>query len=103
MSAGGLIWRCRVCEGVNQGGRVCVTCGTQVPAGEPLRAAVRTRLPSKLDPAPPPVPPTVRRRELRSLPSPADLGRIEPEGGFSAFEGMKIVPLPGGCLVMGRS
>ena len=33
------IWRCRVCEGVNQGGRVCATCGTEVPHGEPLRAA----------------------------------------------------------------
>ena len=39
------VWRCRVCEGVNQGGRVCATCGTQVPPGEPLRAAVRSRLP----------------------------------------------------------
>ena len=53
------IWRCRVCEGVNSGGRVCATCGTEVPRGEPLRAAVRTRLPSTLPPAPPPVPPTV--------------------------------------------
>jgi hypothetical protein len=43
----------------------------------------------------------VRRRELRSMPTPDDLRRIEPEGSFSAFDGMKIVPLPGGCLVLG--
>jgi hypothetical protein len=96
------IWRCRVCEGVNQGGRVCATCGTEVPRGEPLRAAVRMRLPSTLPPAPPPVPPTVRRRELRTMPTPADLGRVEPEGRFSAFDGFTILPVPGGCIVFGR-
>ena len=95
------IWRCRVCEGVNQGGRVCATCGTEVPRGEPLRAAVRTRLPSTLRPAPPPVPPTASRRELRTMPTPADLDRFDPDGEFSAFDGFKIVPLPGGCLVLG--
>jgi len=95
------IWRCRVCEGVNQRGRVCGTCGTQVPPGEPLRAAVRTRLPSKLEPSPPPVPPMVPRRNLRTMPTPADLRRIETEGDISAFDGLKIVPLPGGCLVLG--
>ena len=25
------VWRCRICEGVNQGGRICGTCGTVVP------------------------------------------------------------------------
>lgn len=98
---GGMVWRCRVCEGVNQGARVCSTCGFQVPVGEPLRAAVRTRMPSRLPAAPPPVPPTVGRRERRTMATPEDLDRIEPEGSFSAFEGMKIVPIPGGCLVLG--
>ncbi len=101
MSLVTVIWRCRVCEGVNQGGRVCATCGTEVPRGEPIRAAIRTRLPSKLEPAPPPIPPMARRRDLRTMPTPADLNRIEPEGDFSAFDGLKIVPLPGGCLVLG--
>jgi hypothetical protein len=26
-------WICPVCEGVNHGGRVCATCGEQLPAG----------------------------------------------------------------------
>ena len=93
------IWRCRVCEGVNQGGRVCATCGTEVPMGEPLRAAVRTRLPPKPEAAPPPVPPTATRRDLKSIPSPAELGRFDPDGDFATYEGLDIVPLPGGCLV----
>ncbi len=95
------MWRCRVCEGVNQGGRVCMTCGTEVPRGEPLRAAVRTRLPPKPSPspAPPPVPPTTRRRDLRSIPSPEEMSRVESEGRISTFDGLDIVPLPGGCLV----
>ncbi len=93
------MWRCRVCEGVNQGGRVCVTCGAEVARGEPLRAAVRTRLPSQYPPAPPPVPPTTPRREMRSVPTPEDMGRVETDGLLSTFDGLKIVPLPGGCLV----
>jgi hypothetical protein len=93
------LWRCRVCEGVNQGGRVCATCGTEVPAGESLRAAVRHRLPGPNDPAPPPVPPTVRRRELRALPSPEELRHTEPDDLFTIPEGMDIRPMPGGCLL----
>lgn len=93
------IWRCRVCEGVNQGGRVCATCGTEVPVGEPLRAAVRTRLPPKPAAAPPAVPPTRSRRQLRSVPTPQDLGRVDPDGDFAGYNGFNLVPLPGGCLV----
>ncbi len=93
------MWRCRVCEGVNQGGRVCATCGAEVPRGEPLRAAVRTRLPPKPTAVPPPVPPTTSRRDLRALPSPEEMGRIETDGRLSTFDGLDIVPLPGGCLM----
>jgi hypothetical protein len=93
------VWRCRVCEGVNQGGRVCATCGTEVPRGEPLRAAVRTRLPSPAPPVPPPVPETTSRRALRDLPSPDEVRRANPEGSFADFGDMDIRPFPGGCLV----
>ena len=94
------VWRCRVCEGVNQGGRVCTTCGTAVPPGEPLRAAVRTRLPPRTEPvAPPPVPPTPHRRELRSLPTPEEMTFVNRDRLFSDFNDIDITPLPGGCLV----
>ena len=97
------VWRCRVCEGVNQGGRVCSTCGTAVPPGERLRAAVRTRLPPRAEPvAPPPVPPTPHRRELRNLPTPEEMSFANRDGMFSSFDNIDIRPLPGGCLVVGQ-
>ena len=74
----GPVWRCRVCEGVNRGGRVCATCGAEVPLGEPLRAAVRTVKPSSTRPAtPPPVPPNPTRRELRDYPVPEEIYPVE--------------------------
>ena len=93
------VWRCPVCEGVNQGGRTCTTCGAIMPHGQPLRAAVRSRLPSAGEPAPPPVPPTPRRRELRELPTPDELRLVEPDDLLSSDSGFRMVPLPGGCLV----
>ena len=91
------MWRCRVCEAVNRGGRTCTTCGAVVPVGEPVRAAIRTRLPSQTAPDVRPVPPTTRRRELRSLPPPEAI-RFETFEDV-ADEGYEIIPIPGGCLV----
>jgi hypothetical protein len=94
------VWRCPVCEGVNRGGRTCSTCGATVPPGEPLRAAVRTRLPSTTtEHVPLPVPPTPRRRQLRELPPPEELIRMAPHDLFAPREGVEVRPLPGGCLV----
>ena len=95
------VWRCRVCEGVNQGGRVCSTCGAAVPPGEPLRAAVRTHLPSRTEPvvAPPPVPPTATRSERRQLPTPEEMAFVNRDRPFSDFDDIDITPLPGGCLI----
>lgn len=99
------VWRCRVCEGVNSGGRMCATCGAVVPRGEPARAAVRTKLPSTTRRAatrpPRPVPPTPRRREMRELPAREDMvvDSFELFGGEGG--GYEIRPMPGGCLVVG--
>jgi hypothetical protein len=76
-----------------------VTCGAEVPRGEPLRAAVRTRLPSTTEPAVAPVPPTARRRELRQLPTPEEMTYVDADDLFAAPEGFDIRPMPGGCLV----
>ncbi len=92
------IWRCRVCEGVNQGGRTCATCGAVVLPGEPVRAAVRTRLPSTLAPAASPVPPTTPRQELRRLPTLEELSLLDPYEMYTTENGFDIKPLPGGCL-----
>lgn len=94
------MWRCRVCEGINQGGRACSTCGTVVAPGEPLRAAVRARVPSKEPPAaPPPVPPKPRREELRDLPTLEEMLFGDPTDLFESGGRMRIVPMPGGCLM----
>jgi hypothetical protein len=45
------------------------------------------------------VPPTVTRRELRTIPSPEELSRVDPDGEFSSYDGFTILPMPGGCLV----
>jgi hypothetical protein len=96
------VWRCRVCEGVNQGGRTCAACGAVVPPGEPVRAAVRARMPSAALPAPSvpaAVPPTPRRRDLRGLPTMEDLRRVPPEALLRPETRMQIIPLPSGCLM----
>ena len=115
------VWRCRLCEGVNRGGRVCATCGAEVPRGEPLRAAIRTITPSTFQPAtppptpppptppsswpappwaaPPPVPPSMSRRELRTLPAPEEIHPVDSEDSLDFDNAFDIRPLPGGCLV----
>ncbi len=94
------VWRCRVCEGVNQGGRTCSTCGGVVPRGEVARAAVRTRLPANDRGAPPPVPPTPRRRELREWLPPEEI-EIDSLELFGDGRGFEVRPMPGGCLIVG--
>jgi len=93
------VWRCRMCEGVNRGGRVCATCGAEVPRGEHLRAAVRTVKPNTTQPASSPVPPGISRRKLRDIPSPEDIRPVYSEDPLSFNNGFDIRPLPGGCLV----
>lgn len=95
------VWRCRVCEGINQGGtRTCAICGTEVPPGEVLRTAVKTRIPDATpSSAPPPVPPTPRRRELRNTPSPDELRSVDPFDLFRVLDDIDVRPMPGGCLV----
>jgi hypothetical protein len=93
------VWRCPVCEGVNVGGRTCAACGAVVPHGQALRAAVRTRLPSAVEPVRAPVPPTPRRRELRELPTPEELSQVDPDDLLTSSRDFKVSPLPGGCLV----
>jgi hypothetical protein len=93
------VWRCRVCEGVNTSGRTCAICGAEVPPGEVLRSAVRTRVPKVTGPAPPPVPPTLRRRERRDVPTLDELRPLTPADLFASMDDIDVRPMPGGCLV----
>jgi hypothetical protein len=84
------VWRCPVCEAVNQGGRTCTACGAAMPYGQPLRAAVRSRLPIAAESAPPPVPPTPLQRELRELPAPQELRSVDPDELLSSDSDFRI-------------
>jgi hypothetical protein len=71
-----------------------------VPAGEPLRAAVRAVRPSSTRPAvPPPVPPDPTRRELRTHPIPEEIHPVESDDRLDFENGFEIRPLPGGCMI----
>ncbi len=96
----GPVWRCRVCEGVNRGGRICATCGAAVPVGEPLRAAVRTIRPSSTRPAiPPPVPPNPTRHDLRVYPIPEEMHPVDSDEALDFTNGISITPMPFGCMI----
>ena len=60
------VWRCPVCEGVNQGGRTCPACGAMVPHGQPLQPPVKSPLPTAGKPTPPPC---RQLRVVRPLPN----------------------------------
>jgi hypothetical protein len=66
-------WRCPVCEGVNHGGRVCTTCGEQLPAGFVPQDAVRRPAPAPRVPTVVPAP----RRPRSSMP-PSSPGATRP-------------------------
>jgi hypothetical protein len=69
-------WRCPVCEGINEGGRVCTTCGAVLAEDRPLPVAARVRPPATIVPVLPPpsapAPPAPGPRGWRrSRPAPA--------------------------------
>jgi len=87
------LWRCGVCETVNQGGRTCSACG----AAMTLRSAAATSVRGRLAPVPPPPPATTPipepvRRAINREPVP------EEEWPYEKND-MRVVPIPGGCLI----
>ena len=88
------IWRCAVCEAVNQGGRTCGVCGAALTR----RSAVVTSARGRLAPAPPPtrtetpLPEPVRRAINREPVEPEEWALFETEPRID------VLPLPGGCL-----
>jgi hypothetical protein len=76
-----------------------VVCGAVVPHGEALRAAVRTRLPTAVEPERAPVPATPPRRELQELPTLEEMSHVDPDNLLTSPRDFRVTPLPGGCLV----
>jgi hypothetical protein len=87
------LWRCAVCEAVNQGGRTCSACG----AAMTLRSAAATSVRGRVAPVPLPPPadtplPEPVRRAINREPVP------EEEWPYEEND-LRIVPMPGGCIV----
>jgi hypothetical protein len=85
------LWRCAVCETVNDGGRSCAACGAPLARRSAAVTSVRGRLaPMAPPPAPGPLPQPVRRAINREPLDEAEWETYAPR--FS------MLPLPGGCL-----
>ncbi len=91
------LWRCGVCETVNDGGRSCAACGADMTRRSAAVTAVRTRVAPPSRPLPPPTPVVepVRRAVSREPVPEEEWAEYEEENH------LKFVPLPGGCLMIG--
>jgi hypothetical protein len=89
------LWRCAVCETVNDGGRVCAACGAPLTRRSAAVTTVRGKVfPVQAPPAPAPLPEPVQRAINRE---PID------EDGWEPYEpDFSMVPIPGGCLFVSR-
>ncbi len=90
------MWRCSVCETVNQGGRECAACGAVMTRRSAATSAVRERLvpgtglPDPQQPLPPPV-----RRAINREPV------VEEDWPYDDDLSYRVVPVPGGCVMVG--
>jgi hypothetical protein len=90
------VWRCSVCESVNQGGRECAACGALMTRRSAATTAVRGRMtpspkmPDPRQPLPPPVERAIRREPV-----------VEEEWPYDDDLSFRMVPVPGGCIMVG--
>jgi len=87
------IWRCGVCETVNNGGRTCSACGADLTRRSTVATVARARLTPPVPPPPPPVPlPEPVQRAINREP-------IVEEEEWEEYEIEPfMMPVPGGCL-----
>lgn len=87
------MWRCGVCETVNQGGRNCSACGAAMTLRSVAATSVRGRLaPVQIPPpAATPLPEPVRRAINREPVLDEDWPYEETD--------LRVLPMPGGCLI----
>jgi hypothetical protein len=85
------LWKCAVCETVNDGGRSCSACGAPLTRRSAAATAIRGRItPVPPPPAAAPLPEPVRRAINREPVDEPEWSRYEPS--------FTVLPLPGGCL-----
>lgn len=90
------VWRCGVCEAVNHDGRECAACGAVMTRRSAAATAARARvLPSATVPDPyQPLPPPVERAISREP-------VVEEEWPYDDELSFHMVPVPGGCVMVG--
>jgi hypothetical protein len=90
------IWKCGVCEAVNQGGTTCTACGASMTRRSRVLTSARARLTPPVPPPPEPAPlPEPVRRAISREPVPEEELEYEDDR-------LLMLPMPGGCLVLGR-
>lgn len=89
------LWRCGVCESINQGTRECAACGAVMTRGSAAATAVRGRvLPVTLPDPQQPLPPSVGRAINREP-------VVEEEWPYDDEMSYRMIPMPGGCIMVG--
>ena len=83
------LWKCAVCETVNDGGRSCSACGAPLTR----RSAAATAIRGRIAPVPPPPGLDPGPDDHRRIGEPVDEAEW-PHDDMS----WNVVPLPGGCL-----
>ena len=90
------MWRCSVCETVNTGGRECAACGAVMTRRSAAATAVRGRVAPVLpmqdpqQPLPRPVERAINREPV-----------VEDDWPYDEEMSYRMIPVPGGCVVMG--
>jgi len=90
------VWRCSVCEAVNQGGRECAACGAVMTRRSAAATAVRSRvapvppLPDPPQPLPPPVERAINREPV-----------VDEEWPYDD-RSLMMLPVPGGCIMISK-
>ena len=88
------VWRCGICETVNQSGTTCAACGAEMTRRSAVSASVRERLapvpplPDPSRPLPPPVERAINREAIDEEEWPYD---------DTSF---RMIPVPGGCIMI---
>jgi hypothetical protein len=92
------LWRCGVCENLNSGGVTCAACGADLTRRSAITTTARARLrpaPAWSPPPPAPLPEPVSRAINREPVPDEELLEFEDESSW------ELLPMPGGCLVLG--
>ncbi len=98
------IWRCGVCETVNNGGRTCAACGADLTRRSALATTVRTKITPVRPPPPPAIPSPPLAEPVRRAISREPVTEDEWED-YEVNSRLIPIPIPGGCLMIrtGRS